>query len=216
MNIVALRRSPLSTHFSAALVAALALAGCAANIVVDAPREAATAAGATSTSPLNPPPTTSTSTSSATVEPPDPGAGGAGGGPACVPQPDDGGPWTEPTCADLSVLAVEDPSLADEDGDGLVEAGEAAVLEVGLRETAGVGFLAYPGVAFSTSTPGVAVTSDDWRYAILACGVDRIAAKVTVAKDVPPGTAVTITARAAMLAGPCPDAPSMDVVFEVH
>jgi hypothetical protein len=219
--MIALRRSPLSTPWSATLLAALALAGCAANVAVDAPPDADAATGATSTSPgTSPPTTTATATSAATsgeaVAPPDVGAGGGGGAPACVPQPDDGGPWKEPTCADLDVLAVEGPSLADEDGDGLVEAGEAAVLEVGLRETAGVGFLAYPGVAFSTSTPGVSVTSDDWRYAVLACGVDRIAAKVTVGEDVAPGTTVTITARASMLAGPCPDAPSIDVVFEVH
>jgi hypothetical protein len=215
MNIVAPRAF-------APVLAALAHAACGTNVVVDAPPAAS--GTATHTSPVaattsSTTSSTSSSTSSGTtttVAPPDPGAGGAGGATQCVPKPDDGGAWHEPTCADLDVLAVEGPTLTDADGDGLVEVGESAVLEVGLRETAAVGFLAYPGVAFTTETPGVTVTSDDWRYAILACQTDRIAASIAVGKDVPPGTKVTVTARAAMLGGPCPDAPSIDVVFEVH
>jgi hypothetical protein len=140
---------------------------------------------------------------------------GAGGG-TCVPQPEGAGGFMQPTCADLAVLAVAHPVLTDADGDGQIEVGETATLQVSLDEIAGVGFSFYPGVLFETTTAGVTVSATDWFYAILPCQTDAVSAQITIGSDVPPGTLVTITARVAMLNHDCPDAYSIEIPFTVH
>ncbi len=162
--------------------------------------------------------TSSSSTSSAT------GTGGSGDAPVeCVVQPEGTGGFQEPTCADLSVLAVSNPTITDDPAEGAignangqVEPGETATLRVDLSEIAGVGFNMYPGVTFTTSDVGVTVTANDWLYAIFACQVQSLAGSVAIAADVPPGTVVTIHAAVAMINSDCPDAPGIDIPITVH
>ncbi|MCC6902070.1 MAG: hypothetical protein IT377_24075 [Polyangiaceae bacterium] len=46
------------------------------------------------------------------------GSGGGSGGAECVQQGDGWPAGTDPSCADLGVLAVDSPTLSDADGDG--------------------------------------------------------------------------------------------------
>jgi hypothetical protein len=142
------------------------------------------------------------------------GSAGAGGGGECVPQPEGTGGFMEPTCQDLGLLTVTDPTVTDDGGDGLVEAGEGATLQVNLNEVAGVGFLWYPGVIFESDNPGVTLSGQDWLYAILACQTQPLTGHATF--DVPAGTTVTITARVAMLNQDCPDAAAIEFPVSVH
>jgi len=123
---------------------------------------------------------------------------------------------TNPTCEDLSVLAISSPQVIDEDGDGVVSAGEGATIQVSLDEIAGEGFSMYPGVTFESDDPGVVLTGGDWFYAIFACDSYVTAIHAEVASDVPAGTVVNITARAAMLNQECPAAPSVKIPLTIQ
>jgi hypothetical protein len=221
MNIVAARRT-------APAFAAVALVACGTT-VVDAPRGAATTTATASTSTssaTSSPPVTSTSAPSTTGSP-DPGAGGAGvggagvggagagGATACVPV-EDPPPSGQASCAELARLVVEDPILEDADGDGALAPGETAKLTVALRDTSGLGFLWYPGLAPESATPGVSVSFADWRYALLACGTDRLAVEVAVAPDVAKGTVASVTVRATGMNLVCPGAPGVEVAIPIE
>lgn len=185
----------------------LATAACGEVVVSDSP---STGAGGSTGAVVAA--TTVTSASSASSGN---GSGGAGGS-TCVPQPEGAGGFMQPTCADLAVLAVSHPVLTDADGDGQVEVGETAVLQINLDEIAGVGFNFYPGVNFTTTTAGVTVNHNDWLYAILACQNVPVSAQIAIGSDVAPGTVVTITARVAMLNNDCPDTYAVEIPITVH
>ena len=144
------------------------------------------------------------------------GGAGVGGAPAqpCTVKPASDEPFSPAVCADLSVLAVTKPALVG--GSGHLSAGGKATVAVELSEIAGEGFNFYPGVTFTTDHAGVQVAYDDWRYAILACQTEKMTGTVTVSPDVPSGTVVTVTARAAMLGEECPDAPSTSLTLTVQ
>ncbi len=137
------------------------------------------------------------------------GSGGGSGGAECVQQGDGWPAGTDPSCADLGVLAVDSPTLSDADGDGGVSPGEGFELKVVLREVAGIGFGWYPGVKFESSHAGVTLVESDWFYGIFACQSYHVGAQGKVEPSVKPGTVVTLTARAAMLNTDCPDAPAL-------
>ncbi len=187
----------------------LLAAGCAEDVAITPGHLAGTSRGGGGAT------VAATSTSSASG-----GTGGgdtgAGGSAECVPQPDMTGTFKQPTCADLAGLAVSHAVVTDAGGDGDVNVGETAVIDVSLAEIAGLGFSFYPGVVFESDHAGVTVTSDDWFYAILPCQIDHVAAQLTVASDVPAGTLVKITARAAMLNDACLDAPAIVIPILVH
>ena len=182
----------------------LACAGCAEDVAITPGNLAGTSSGSGGGTTA-----AATSTSSAS------GGTGVGGSAACVPQPDMTGTFEQPTCADLAVLAVSNAVITDAGGDGNVSAGETAVIQVSLAEIAGLGIV-YPGVVFASASAGVTVTSDNWRYSIGPCEIDQMSAELTVASDVPAGTVVMITARAAMLSSECLDAPAIVIPITVH
>ncbi|MBK9002075.1 MAG: hypothetical protein IPM35_40640 [Myxococcales bacterium] len=141
------------------------------------------------------------------------GSGGSGG--ECIPEGDGWNSDTDPTCEDLSVLAVHEPVVADGGGDGDVSPGEAFELKVALSEVAGLGFGWYPGVKFESDHPGVTIQENDWFYGIFACTSYDVGAAGKVDSSVAPGTVVTLTARAAMLNTECPSAPALKVQLTV-
>lgn len=144
-------------------------------------------------------------------------AGGSGGSAGeCVPQGDGWSTDTDPTCEDLSVLAVQEAVLADQGGDGALSPGEAFSLQVALSEVAGLGFGWYPGVKFESDHPGVSIKENDWYYGIFACTSYDASASGKVDGSVKPGTVVTLTARAAMLNTECPSAPSLTLKVTVE
>jgi hypothetical protein len=170
------------------LMTALALAGCTGEVRVQGTGSASGSGGAVA------------------------GTGGSGGSAPCVMQPEDpDAGFQQPTCADLDGMAVSDPKLVDDSGDGKLSPGEGAVLHVKLRETAGKGFFAYPGVAVTADVPGVTTSMPDWFYGILACQVDDTSAQITVASSVAKGTTVHLKAQVAMLGKSCPGAPAIVV-----
>lgn len=142
------------------------------------------------------------------------GSGGSGG--ECIPEGDGWNSDTDPTCEDLSVLAVESPVLVDAGGDGAVSPGEAFELKVVLSEVAGLGFGWYPGVRFESDHPGVTIQEHDWFYGIFACNSYDVGATGKVDSSVAPGTVVTLTARAAMMSTECPSAPALKVQLTVN
>ena len=206
MNMTSLRATS-TVALSIGLL--LAAAGCVEDVTITPATEGSTGDGSGGTT------VTAASTSSASG-----GTGGvdtgAGGSAVCMPQPDTTGTFMEPTCADLAGLAVSNAVIADAGGDGNVDAGESAVLQVNLAEIAGLGFNHYPGVAFESSSAGVTVTANDWFYAILPCQTNQVSAQLTIASDVAPGTVVMITARVAMLNNACLDAPAIVIPITVH
>jgi hypothetical protein len=144
-------------------------------------------------------------------------AGAAGTGAAeCVPQEDVSWPPLEAACEHLWVLDVSNPIVIDQNGDGVVSPGETAEIRVELSEVAGYGWNMYPGVDFTSDHPGVSVKWYDWYYAIFACQTHPAGANVVVAKDVAPGTQVTITARVAMLGAECPLARSIQIPLTIQ
>ena len=144
------------------------------------------------------------------------GDSGTGGSAVCVPQPEEPGPFVKATCADLAALAVSHAVVTDANGDGQVDAGESAVLQVNLDEIAGVGTYFYPGVLFETASAGVTVSSNAWLYGIMGCQTVPMSGEITIGSDVAPGTVVTITARVAFLNHTCPDAFAITVPITVH
>jgi hypothetical protein len=138
-----------------------------------------------------------------------------GGGGACVPEGDGWPSDPEPTCEDLSVLAVTDPVITGPGGGAGVAPGDSFSLDVVLREVGGVGFGWYPGVKFESDTPGVTLNEDDWFYGIFACTSYDVGSHGEVDQSVKPGTVVTLTARAAMLSKDCPNAPALKVQLTV-
>ncbi|MBI5488885.1 MAG: hypothetical protein HY905_16245 [Deltaproteobacteria bacterium] len=120
------------------------------------------------------------------------------------------------TCEDLQRLELEAPVVSDDGGDGRVSPGEGADIRVVLRETAGLDFMWYPGVTFLADDPRVTVGSDDWRYGMAACSAEEYHARLSVPADMPSGTMVTVTARAAMLPDECPDANILDIPITVR
>ena len=142
--------------------------------------------------------------------------GSSTGGSACVPKDPGTGGSFEYTCADLSVLTVSDPAVIDNSGDGLVSAGEGAMIKAMLNEVAGIGFGMYPGVYFESSDVGVTVKEDDWYYGIGACQTLPVTAHATFASNIPSGSIVTITARVGMIGQPCPDAYEIAIPITVH
>ena len=120
------------------------------------------------------------------------------------------------TCEDLAALAVEAPVVTDDDGDGRLSPGEGADVRVVLRETSGLDFMWYPGVRFTSDDPRVSLGGEDWRYGMFACSAEEFHARLTVAEDVPPGTVVTVTARAAMLPDECPDAAALEIPIAIR
>lgn len=142
-------------------------------------------------------------------------AGADDGGAVCAPR-DAGGTSGWGTCEDLRALVLESPLVSDDGGDGWVSPGEGADIRVMLRETAGLDFMWYPGVTFAVDDPRVTVGSDDWRYGMFACSADEYHARLTVAAEVPSGTVVTVTARAAMLPDECPEANTLEIPIVVR
>jgi hypothetical protein len=159
---------------------------------------------------------TSSSSSAASVAVASSSAG-AGGAMTCVTQPfDPDAGFHASTCADLKVLTVSDPVLEVDAGDGKLHPGSVATLTVNLNEVAGVGFNAYPAVFFSSSDPGVMVSSGAQFYAILACQTIPSPALVTVAGSVPSGTTVKIVAQAGMLNGMCTNGDAITVPIVIQ
>ncbi|MDI3285580.1 hypothetical protein [Polyangium sp. 15x6] len=144
------------------------------------------------------------------------GGGGSGsGGGMCVPGPEEPSP-VQPSCADIAGLALGQATVKDADGDGLVKAGEAATISTSLIETAGKSFFGYPGVVFTSTTPGVEVGDAFWFYGIFACDAMSADGYVKIGGDVAPGTVVTVTARVGILHEDCPDAYAIQMPIEVH
>ena len=134
----------------------------------------------------------------------------SGGSRPCVVQ--NGGGWgtgQAATCADLDVLAVSDPVILDQGGDGKLSAGEDATLRVNLNEVSGIGFSWYPGVNFASDDASVSIKAYDWFYAIAACTSYETRATIHVAPGATPGSIVHITAQVAMINVDCPHAPSL-------
>jgi hypothetical protein len=107
---------------------------------------------------------------------------------------------SQPTCKGL---ALRDPRVEDDSGDGKVSPGEGATLRVTLAETAGLGNLSYPGVRFATDNPAVTVTDSNWLFGILPCTEVPIPVRATFGASLAPGTVVTVTATAGLLTQAC-------------
>lgn len=154
------------------------------------------------------------------------GAGGQGGGggqdpgppPApCVPQPEGtGGILINPTCSDISGLSVSDPTLVDENGNGLFEAGETATLSIKLNETTGTSFMWYPGVLFESDHPGATVPAEYWFYGIFGCQSHDISVPVSLAASLSKNTNIHITARVGMLNQQCPNTSSLAIPINIQ
>jgi hypothetical protein len=112
-------------------------------------------------------------------------------------------------CADLDVLAVSDPVIVDQSGDGKLSPGEGASLSVTLNEVAGIGLSWYPGVKFVSDDADVTIKETDWYYAIAACKSYEVLATIQVAPNAKPGSIVRLTAQAAMINVDCPRAPAL-------
>ena len=76
-------------------------------------------------------------------------------------------PTKHSDCHQLDSLRLENPRVADDDGDGVLSPGDSATISITWRETMGLAASNYPGVVFSTTSPGVTAGDDDWRYAAL-------------------------------------------------
>jgi hypothetical protein len=145
------------------------------------------------------------------------GGGSAGSDPGeCVPQDAVMWPPLDAQCEHLWVLGVSNPKLIDQSGDGVVSPGESVQIHVDLNEIGGLGFNMYPGVEFTSDHPGVSVSHNDWYYAIFACQTHPTSATAVISSDVPAGTQVTVTARAAMLNEVCPDAHSIKITLTIQ
>ncbi len=140
----------------------------------------------------------------------------AGSAVTCIPSAGGSGGFVQPTCDDLSNLAVTDPQVVDDSGDGVVSAGEDATIHVVMRELGGEDFMFYPGVLFEADHASVDIGAEDWRYGIFACGADELTTHAHFGQDIAPGTVIQITARVAMLNSDCPDAPSVTIEVPVQ
>jgi hypothetical protein len=143
------------------------------------------------------------------------GNGGADSGAPCQEQPDDGGPFMLPTCADLAVLTLSDPLVTDALGGSTIEPGETAHIHLNLNEVAGIGFSYYPGVTLDSADPRV-TPNPDWLYAIFACQTTPLNPTAAFASDIPKGTIVTLTARVGMINQPCPNTYAIKIPITVH
>ena len=158
-------------------------------------------------------PPTDTGDGASEVEPP---ADADGGDDVACTARDAGTTTGWGTCEDLAALVVEAPVVTDDSGDGRVSPGEGADIRVVLRETAGLDFMWYPGVAFSSDDPRVTVGSADWRYGMSACSAEEFHTRLSVPVGIPAGSVVTVTARAAMLPDECPAANSLDIPVTIR
>lgn len=142
-------------------------------------------------------------------------AGGSGGAAVCVPAEGGAAPL-QPTCADLGRLAVRQPALADESGDGKLAFQEKGTLKVILADVSGRGFNWYPGVRFTSATISIASDGLDQFYAVLPCGSSEASAGVSLLTSYPQGTALTVRAQVSALGLDCPDAPAIEVPVVVE
>ncbi len=168
------------------------------------------------------------SSSSTSAKPPPTGAGGAGEGGGnvtdpgpppqpCVPEPEGGGGTpVKPDCSDLGGLSVSNPTLTDENGNGLFEAGETLSLTLKLNETQGRDFMWYPGVLFESTHPGASVPAEYWFYGIFACQSHEVPVTIALSPGLPKNTKITISARVGMLNENCPNSSSLQIPFEIQ
>jgi hypothetical protein len=120
------------------------------------------------------------------------------------------------TCADLSFLALSEPSLSVDGGDCALTPGGTATLDVMLREVAGRGFDAYPGVICTSDVPGVTFSGGPDLFAILPCQMVHESCGIAVGSSVATGTVVHVVVQAAMIARSCPNAPAITVPLLVR
>jgi hypothetical protein len=97
-----------------------------------------------------------------------------------------------------------------------VSPGEGATVTVKLREIAGKGFDAYPGVIFTSDLATIGDQGSAWFYAILACQVDDASVKITVPDTVAIGTVVHVKAQVSMVNAACPDASSITITIPIQ
>jgi hypothetical protein len=195
MNVTILR-------FAAAMSLGLFACACAGEVMVPSGTS-------------DPPSGTGGDTGSSTGDGGGGSSSGSGVAAACVPQPEDP-TFMQPTCADLAVMTVSDPSVQDDGGDGKVSPGEGAIIHVKLSEIAGKGFMYYPGVSFTSDTVTVPDPQAAQLYGILPCQVDDLTVHVVVPESVPKGTVVHVKAQVAMLSMACPDADSIEIPITVQ
>ena len=143
------------------------------------------------------------------------GGAGAGGGTVCVPLNQGGSPL-QPTCADLEGLAVRQPVLGDEGGDGKLAYQEKGTIEVTLADASGRGFNWYPGVHFTSETISIESSGLDQFYAVLPCGSMEASAGVALLTPYPAGTVLKVKAQVSALNLDCPEAPFVELPVVVQ